>query len=364
MNKIVTLLLFILTYTTNAQDTLLNIDLPVSGAVYVLNNGEAFSGLNPATTGANHTWDFSRLEVLSQFTDTALLTSETNPLLSFFFIDNVLNDNRSNLSFHGQNINLGFTGLTDVYNYYYNSTDEYRQPGFGAVINSVPVPIVFSPHDVLYKFPLKYNDVDSVSYEYEVDLTSTIGIYYHVSRKRKNKVDGWGTLQTPLGIFNVLRIKSTITEQDSTFVVALNLGTKSAPYTIKEYKWIGKDHGLPLVQINTDASNVITQILFQDSLRLTGIHELSAVISEPLIFPNPSSEILVVKYFLKEKVNVEIELFSNDGKKISSVINEHQSFGENICPINLRRYNLASGIYILKIHAGNSTITKSLQIIR
>lgn len=365
MKKLFTLFFILLNYTFQllAQDTIRTQDLPHNGDKFVLSTGTVFSGIKPAETGANYNWDYSNLESNNQRIDTMLNPGATNPALSFFFIDNILNTNRSNHASRGQNFNLGFTGLSDIYNYYYNSSAEYRQPGLGAVINSIPVPVFYIPHDVLYKFPLTYSDEDSVTYSYEVDLTSTIGIYYHVARKRHNVVDGWGTLETPYGNFNVLRVHSMLVEVDSTFVTQLNIGIKLAPVTTHEFKWLGVGSGLPLLQINTTVDDtIVTQIVYQDSIRLTGFSNVSPIISEPLIFPNPASDGIVIRYSLHKKSDVKFELVSMEGKQIVEVIEFSLAAGINFKVLDLRKYNLAAGNYIIKLQAGNSMLTRELII--
>ena len=352
-----------LTIQVIAQDTIRSHDLPNAGNIFVLSIGTTFNGIQPSETGANFNWDYSNLERSSQRIDTMFTPTTTNPALSFFFIDNFLNTNRANLASRGQNLNLGITGLNDIFNYYYNSSSDYTQPGLGAVINSIPVPVFYTPHDVLYKFPLKYNDEDSVSYEYQVDLTSTIGIYYHVNRSRHNEVDGWGTLTTPYGSFSVLRVKSTLIELDSIYISSLNQGIKLPAVTTFEFKWLGAGFGLPLLQINTMANDTsVTQILYQDSVHLTGISNIFPIIRELLIFPNPAAEKIIIRYSLQEKSDVEINLFSMDGKQIFSFMELSQSIGVNIRVIDLKNYNLADGNYFIKLQAGNLVQTRALQI--
>ncbi len=356
------LIFILITSYAMAQDTIVSQDLPTAGKTYVLSIGTAFTGLDPSETGVNFNWDFSDLGRTSQRIDTSFTTASTNPLLSFFFIDNPLNGNRANHAFRGQDFNLGFTGLTDIFNYYYNTSTVYKQPGFGAVVNSVPVPVAYVPHDVLYKLPLKYDDEDSVAYEFAVDLTSTIGIYYHVSRTRHNKVDGWGTLTTPFGTFSVLRVKSVLVEEDSTFITSLNLGVKLPPVTTNEYKWLGKEFGVPLVQINTNASNVINQILYQDSVRLTGIPVLPELVENVIVFPNPASEKIIVRYTLLQNTEVKISLHTSDGKLVDDLLDAKKYTGLNIEGFDLEKYNLPAGNYFIDIRSSNSVITKQVQI--
>lgn len=363
MNKSLPLLLLcFISCKLFSQDTIRSQDLPSAGATYALSHGIAFPGMNPSATGVNYNWDFEDLSVSAQTFDTMFVPSTTNPLFSFYFIDNSLNLNRSNFATRGDEMNLGFTGLEDIFHYWYNSATEFRQPGFGAVVNSIAIPVDYIPNDVLYRFPLKYADKDSVSYEYHIDLSTTIGIYYEVIRKRHNFVDGWGTLKTPFGTFDVVRVKSTLVQQDSTYIVPLNSGVKTPPVTTFEYKWLGKNYGQPLLQINTSANNNVNKILYQDSLRNIGINEVVSIIDEPQIFPNPADEFLVIKYHLNKKAKVNISLVSLDGKEIMLMSDEIQSSGLNIKSIILSDYKLQSGNYLVKISSGKTIVAKQVII--
>jgi hypothetical protein len=319
--------------------------------------------MDATSTGPNYNWDYSRLVRNGQQLDTMLTTSATNPLLNFFFIDIPLNSNRANHAAKGQNFNLGLTGLSDVFNYYYNSSGSYSQPGFGAVVNSVPIPIAYSPHDVIYNFPLIYNDQDSTAFGYDVDLMSTVGLYYHVNRSRNNIVDGWGTLTTPFGTFDVLRVKTKLIEQDSVYIDTFQTGVKTPPVTTFEYKWLGKGFGFPLLQINTTSTNIVTQILYQDSLDLTAIGELPEFDVEPVVFPNPASGKIIIHYSLNNTEQVKVSLFSIDGKRSVIITDEKQNAGDNFKISDLTAYHLSPGNYLVRLEAGNSVFTKPLQII-
>jgi hypothetical protein len=362
MKKILLLLFIFISGITYAQDTLYTQDFPTAGKTYVLSTGTSFPGLDVTETGANFNWDFSDLGRVGQHIDTSFVTSATNPLLAFYFIDYDLNSNRANHAFNGASFNLGFTGLTDIFNYYYNSTANYRQPGFGAVVNGIPIPIPYVPHDVLYNFPLKYQDEDSVAYSYAVDLTTPIVLSYHVSRKRHNLVDGWGSLTSPYGTFDVLRVKSVLVEIDSIYLAANNLWILVPPITTHEYKWLGKNSGLPLVQINTNGNDTINQITYQDSVHLTNIPFLPPVIGDAIVFPNPASENVIIRYSLFEKSDVKINLLTVGGSLIAEIVNQPKTSGINIEGVDLKKYNLSPGNYLISIRAGSSVVTKQLQI--
>ena len=348
-------------YQASAQDTIQSQDLPNNGDIFVLSTGTVSNNIQPSSTGENFVWNYSNLESTSQQIDSMIPISATNPALSFFFIDNVLNTNRANHASRGRNFNIGISEFTDVFNYYYNSVSQYEQPGLGAIIDSILIPVFYTPHDIIYKLPLRYNNEDSCSYGFEIDLSSsTIGIYYQVNRKRHNKVDGWGTLITPFGTFDVLRINTTLTEQDSLYVTALNQGIKLPAVTSHEFKWMGAGFGLPLLQINTtDIDTQVTQILYQDSIRLTNVPDFNQVISEPLIFPNPASDIATVQIELDKSTTLAAYLYDFTGRKILTLTPQ-----ENVGTVNMQfnTANLPSGMYWIRLDANGKSATRKLTI--
>jgi hypothetical protein len=364
MKKILALAIYCLSiFNVVGQDTITSQDLPNAGGIYVLSIGSSFTGMDVTSTGANHNWDFSQLTKTGQRIDTMKTTQDTDPLLSFFFINNQFNTNRANHATRGNGFNLGFVNVSDVFNYYYNSTSEYRQPGFGAVMTGLPLPIAYSPHDVIYRFPLNYSDEDSVAFSYEVDLSAAVGLYFKVKKKRRNLVDGWGSLTTPYGTFDVLRVKSVVVEQDSIYVDSLNLGLNLPAVTTIEYKWLGKGHGLPLLQINTSGANAVTQILYQDSIDFSAISELPVMVEEPVVFPNPASEKVFIKYKLNARSDMQFTLIGTDGKVIFENSEKNIPPGENVKMIELTNFDLPVGNYLLNVGNGKTKKSAPLLII-
>ncbi|MCC7232966.1 MAG: hypothetical protein IT242_08495, partial [Bacteroidia bacterium] len=281
------LILSLISELSTAQLTLGTGDFSHANDTFRVSTGQSFSGMDPALTGPNYTWDYSQLTPVSQTVDSFVDESSTNPLFAIIFIDNALNSNRANQAAKGDAYNLGQVNVSDVFNFYYNSTTAYKQVGIGANVNGVPLPVVYSPHDLVYQFPLDYLNSDSSQSGYQVDLTSTLGLFYSVHKQRNNLVDGWGTITTPYGTFDVLRITSTVTERDSVYIDSLGIGLATPAITTHEYKWCGAGGGIPLLQINTTAGNVVTSIRYRDSLLTTGLVNPETGIVASL-FPNPA----------------------------------------------------------------------------
>ena len=346
-----------------AQDTLHSQDFPTAGHTYVLSIGTSFSGIDIVSTGNNFNWDFSGLGRTSQRIDTILDPNNTNPLLGFYFINSQFNANRSNQATHGNGFTVGTIGFSGVYNYYYNGTTNYSQPGFGAVVNGAPIPIPYTPHDIIYRFPLAFGLEDSVAYQYEVDLTAIVGIYVNVKRQRHNTVDGKGTLTTPYGTFDVLRVKSVIIERDSLYIdTFLHQGVSLPPDTTIEYKWLGVGAGLPLLQVNTRANNTITSIVYQDSARVIGIDQLLPIRSDVKVYPNPVSYYLIVSYSLRSMSDIEYRLYDMEGRSVYENQKVRQPAGDNYDILDLSSLNLGDGNYILTISSGTNSVSKKISL--
>jgi hypothetical protein len=155
---------------------------------------------------------------------------------------------------------------------------------------------------------------------------------------------------------------STITERDSIHIDSLGFGLNLPLITTKEFKWLGVGYGLPLLQINTSANNAITQILYQDSIRLTSINDLETISGDFVIFPNPAADFLFTRYNLNKKSNVSYELMTADGRTIFTKNEDVQTTGEKSGVFDLSPYNLASGNYFFSLKTGNSVITRPVYI--
>ena len=112
--------------------------------------------------------------------------------------------------------------------------------------------------------------------------------YYLTRRTRTSQVDGWGSLITPYGTFQTLRIKSLLSLHDSVYIDSLGTGFP-LNRNITEYKWLAKGYGVPILQINEEAG--IAVATYRDFLRKPqGIAGTSV---ETLnLYPNPTNGII------------------------------------------------------------------------
>lgn len=84
-------------------------------------------------------------------------------------------------------------------------------------------------------------------------------------------------------------------------------------------------------------------------------------------YPNPFNPTTIIKYDLKNDVNVEIEIFNSLGQKVKSLLNNFQIAGYKSITwdgTNDNGEKLGSGIYFYKITAGDYISTKKMILIR
>lgn len=226
-----------------AQITVNNSDMPVRGDTL------RFSAANIidvtarlALAGANQTWNFSDLLAASQNIASFKRASDINAAYSFTFTGSTYGTEASNASFGG------LLQASNVFSFYTNSSSSYACDGRGFEVSGSPLPLTqtYSGKDVVYKFPMNFGNKDSNTYI--SNSINALVVTFNGGGKRVNTVDAWGSLTTPFGTFDCLRVKSQIITYDT---VRSSLLPISFPITqnVTEYKWIAKGQKIPLLEI-------------------------------------------------------------------------------------------------------------------
>lgn len=322
--------------------------------------------LDFAATDTNYTWDFSDLQWQSQYVDTFRSTLFLPPLYSFTFSNLPINPYRSNIAMKGDNmftnIPLVSALVTNGYNFYYKTPTLYRQRGIGVSISGVATPAPMAHSDTLYHFPMNYGDSDSAHSDYKLDIPQ-LGTVAH-RQFRINKVDGWGTLITPFGTFEVLRHVSEIHGSDSLYIDTLQFGIKLDNDIKREYKWIGKNQKEPLLQIFTQAGilgqfqnfEFVTKVVYRDSIRFIPTSVYNAIKGEVefRIFPNPSHGQFVISV-PENLTNAVVTLANING----SVMLQHNL---SAATETFNVSELAKGVYFVTIQSSEGRAQKKLVI--
>jgi len=339
----------------SAQITIDNNDMPVVNDTvrysYALGIGSADQHL----TGPNYLWDYSFLTPAAQ----ERITFEAATAIPFVVTATygVLNPSPDSIP--------GFGPIpTDFYDYFKNGSSGFRQVGssfdFGL---QFPIPIVYSSADYVYRFPLQAGNVDSCDSNYGFSIPG-IG-YMGMDRHRVNNVDGWGTLITPFGTFQTLRVRSVVDQTDTlSFDTTGQQGFSIVRPTLIQYKWLGQNSLTPLLQVDAQIlfnNEVITGVTYQDSLR-DSVFQVSVpeLIFDPKVdvFPNPSSSSAFIRYELKQPASVSFRLFDVNGREALQLGAGRKSAGVQLQALDVSA--LAPGIYLLQIQAGETAIMRRI----
>ncbi len=328
----------------NAQIQVTNTNLPHAGDMVWLSRASGSGIADPALTGTNYTWDYSALQYQNQKLDSFLSVTATTFAYQLYF-NNIFiyPENKSTVALAAPDIVVpgGQVTITDVDNFFRLNSSEYVQTGFGATINSIPTSVRYDPNkdmDLLYKLPLNYgNGPDSSFSSYNISISN---IYYGSKRHRKNVIDGWGTVITPYGSFNSLRIISTSVVQDS--INYNGFGSNLPVRNEVEYKWITQNHAEPVLSILKTNGNT-TSVQYLDAQKFAGVQTISGN-KDFNIYPTVVRDELKINFASFDKYVLQI--FSVDGKLIREIKTSDATL---IIDVN----DLASGVYTLKVN--NST---------
>jgi len=360
MKTIFTSLALLLIISTSAQITITKDDMPDPGDSVRISTSLNLLSYNIEETGENYLWDFSALEPVSQQVDTFTNVSETPFAYQYFFNNSIFFPDYQATSAQiliETDIIPNFE-ISDTYLFLKNSNSDYREVGFGVGINGLTIPVQYDQIDVVYTFPMEYENIDSSMSGFELDIPDLA--YFFREKNRSNYVDGWGTLITPYGEFEALRLKTVIHLYDSIAADTLGGGIPISRM-ITEYSWFGKGFGLALLKI-TEEGLIITAT-YIDSLRTpASVPDLLRNVYSLKVYPNPCKDQLFINYDLQHTSEVEISLYSPDGRKLQSLLNSTSGKGIHENVFNLDRKQFNPGMYILSISINGQRTSRKIII--
>ena len=331
---------------------LTNANMPGNGDTLMYTNVQSASLSNYTQTGANFNWDFRT--VVSTTSGVRSFKSALQTPYAFYFLST---------SIYGEKLesnllpNTGSLTISDYYNFYKKSTtpNAFIADGVGLSISNVPVAAYFTDKDELYNFPMSYPQYDSTTFKFSTPSTSLLPITYTRRGSRVTKVDGWGTVTTPFGTENCLRLVTTQYSQDT---MAISLSTL-IPVPIKigfqnntrSYQWLTATSKIPFMEITGSLIGnnfAITQARYRGynkSANLVSISKQEAELSAIELYPNPVKDKLWLLSGIEEITSVEI--LDVNGRLIRK--GELIQFDK---VLSVEVADLSTGLYIIKMKQG------------
>ena len=176
------------------------------------------------------------------------------------------------------------------------AVQEFRSVGFGGTLNGTAIPVTYvsqAQQDIIYRFPLSFASLpDSSNSHFTTPAAAAAFGFLSQKRKRVNKPDAWGTLVTPFGTFQTVRVVTKLIDHDSISLGGLSQGF-DLPVT-REYKWLAKTHRVPVLTITTQVvagAEVVTGVEYRDLYRrIVRLGTRDAATEAALAaYPNPSA---------------------------------------------------------------------------
>lgn len=231
----------------SAQITIVQSDMPAVGDTVRISLANQNVSALINRSGIDQVWDASSL--IANFQDVVRFRTPTS--INFTF---GLTFTNSTYGTESQAPAFGNFGQgSDGYEFYRNSSANFIRTGRAFSFPNVPLPLTQTYADTVYRFPLAYGNKDSCQWvSSEVNaLVATI----RSTGKRVNEVDGWGSIVTPFGTYDCIRVKSTLRTTDTVRTQFLPI---PFPVTqnITEYKWFAVGQKLPILEITSTAGGV------------------------------------------------------------------------------------------------------------
>ena len=188
--------------------------------------------------------------------------------------------------------------------------------------------------------------------------------------KTTNGGGAWTSLTTALGtphVFEYIQGTSTAyagstnglyktTDNGTTWVVeTLPQGVTGEPYSIKLVNngvngLVGGTSGMLLRKANVTGIKDSKNNLKADAFELNQN------------YPNPFNPSTQITYSLAERANVTLKVFNTLGQEVAVLMNGEQAAGNHF--VNFEGRNLASGLYLYTLKAGNSVSTKKMMLLK
>lgn len=347
MRNLIILGIVFLSISSKGQITITSADMALANDTFRLSTAANAQLFDFELTDTNYLWDFTGLMASSQRLEDYVPISGTPSIYNLVFMYPTV----ATIAAKRPNTQFATITITDGFNFYKKTSSKFSEVGFGANIQSIPLPVKYQTEDVIYRFPMTYGAMDSSISNWNVAIPS-LGSIYEV-RNRVNQVDGWGIVKTPYGDFSCLRIKSVVNQKDSIKYDASPIPLPVIPQTYTEYIWLAPSIGYPVLKATE--RNMVTTVEYLDSIKyFINLKDVSKANSDSWrIFPNPSAESFCIQSDIKFEM-AKIVVYSVDGKKIfTASVKESQL-------IDVK--NWAEGLYFVHIEFENQNIIKKLII--
>lgn len=338
--------LLILSCTAFAQITITSSD--ISNVFTVGNSATIHSAditsFNIGSAGGGNNWDFTGLQSTETF-NMLSVNPATTPHIGEF--------PGANISTYSQSEYGGYPA--EVWSYM-NLNGNFTNLGQAITSDSLSGVLItqkYNPASIEIQTPMTFNSTWSQSY---VSTQYYNGLPLNTSNISSTViVDAYGTMTMPGGgSFQALRIRETTTVSGSTSVTYSFLAKNGANVTVSAYDPNPPNSGT----IDADWYDWNTPFT-TDVEQISGLPQNFNLSQN---YPNPFNPSTKIEYSIPQESFVQLKIYDILGNEIATVVNQEQNAGTYRADFNAQ--NLASGLYIAKLQAGNYSKTIKMSLLK
>jgi hypothetical protein len=299
-------------------------------------------GLNVANTGTAITWDFSMMIPDYQKIDTLYSVSSTGTLNQIIYNNPFSQSYKAAWARKEIAIDLGaLIPLENILGFYKIKPDAFNYVGASAEVFGFAIPAQADTIETVYPLPLLHGDNYNQIRYVKAEIPGVL--YFDQYKVVESFTEGEGTLITPFGTFQALKVRKEIDEIDSIYLDTLGFGFSIPQPHVTEYHWLVAGLKMP-VMIYTDRGALGSSITYQDSIRdVPTLNIPEKIALKANLYPNPVTDILYMDFTVKPDY---YEVYSVTGSFI---------YRENpkLARVQMNTTDLAEGMYI--VHAVSGT---------
>lgn len=250
-----------------------------------------------STTGPDQNWNYSYLlptnQVLTKYHDMTGLGTLVNLVYGVFA------PVKYQASYHVPNTSLPLDQVSDFLpieisdptSFSRLTADSLAMVGYSLTIEGNEIPFKADTIEAYYKFPLTYNSSYTGKGHIDIDMNPYFEGRWIQKRWRTSEVDGWGTISTPYGTFDAIRVRHAIVELDS-----VQIDVFGSPMWFElpiplnySYEWWTNNEKDAILRINTrriQGEEVVADVSYRDHyISLASVEEHTT--EEISFYPNP-----------------------------------------------------------------------------
>jgi hypothetical protein len=225
------------------------------------------------------------------------------------------------------------------------------------------MPITFSPYQRQIAFPMTYGQTWQNTSALQITITDLeefgdVGdsLVVTVTTYRTGNVDGWGTLNTPLGTFDALRLHTQDSIVESVVVYAFGFPIFNESETTFEnsYSFISNSLNSKyiLVQYSYDPElELMSNVQWQMTTPVLASEDNASKV-QPEIYPNPTTDSFKISNLA---IGDKISILASNGQLVSS-------FKVSSSDMDFDVSNLSSGNYVVFIQGKTNVSAKKLSV--